>query len=92
MLLQKLVNTTDDGDLLQPDKRKTVSDRHATLQSLELEYQNHLLEACNQEETIYDPNVIELLLQLLMVDPPFRSITTRVLCSVILHLTFSKRK
>jgi hypothetical protein len=79
---------------MDPRKKKVkpLNDRYATLQALELEYQNQLLEACNKTGMIYNSEVIEKLLSLLTVDPPFRSLTFRVICSVIIHLTFNKRR
>ena len=49
---------------MDPDKRraKPLNDKHRTLQTLELEYQNQLLDACNKGGIIYDAEVIELLL------------------------------
>ena len=59
------------------------------MQNLELEFQNYLLEACNG--VIYDSEVLELLINLLLQDPPFRIATFRVICSIICHLSFNKR-
>ena len=56
---------------------------------MELEFQNYLLEACNG--VIYDSEVLELLLNLLLHDPPFRIATFRVICSIICHLSYNKR-
>ena len=90
-MLQKLINTTedDDLDLLSKKKPKPLTDKQAKLQALEQDFQNSLLDACNG--VIYDPEVIELLLNLLSQDPPFRMVTFRVISSIICHLSFNKR-
>jgi hypothetical protein len=38
----------------------------------------------------YDAQVIDLLLNLLTYDPPFRLVTFRLICSLICHLTYNK--
>jgi hypothetical protein len=92
LLLQKLINTTEEDDLDLTQKKKKpnpLSDNNAKLQALELDFQNHLLDACNG--VIYDPELMELLLNLLQHDPPFRMITFRIICSIVCHFSFNKR-
>jgi len=53
---------------------------------MELEFQKHILNACNG--IIYDCEIIEHLMNLLSNDPPFRMITIKLICSIICHLTY----
>ncbi|TNV84769.1 hypothetical protein FGO68_gene16079 [Halteria grandinella] len=94
LLLQKLINTTEDSDLLdlnpKSKKAKPLNDRQANLQSLELDFQNHhLLDKC-KSDILYDSHIIDMLITLLTYDPPFRIITFRLICTIICHLTFNK--
>eukprot|EP00347_Sterkiella_histriomuscorum_P015039 403358539 len=91
LLLQKLINTTDTDSLeLSPRKKqKHENQKSQQLEILELNHQKQLLEACNG--IIYDQEVVETLLNLLSNEPPFRMITFKVICSILIHLTYNKK-
>ena len=88
-MLQKLINSSDDGELSPKKKPRPLNDRHQHLEAIEQDFQKHLLEACNG--IIYDEEIIELLLNLLQNDPPFRMITFKLISSIVCHLAFNKK-